>query len=157
MWSHVGGGLYFVSGGELYRGLHAGFSPDRIVYSGVGKGVDEIDYALNTDIMMFNVESLEELAVINQRAGLLAKQAPVAILVNPDVDPGTHPYISTGLEKNKFGIDTKTAIEGYKAASRLENIDVVGHRLPYRFTAYFGCTLPRCDRQAAGHGGPTGR
>ncbi len=123
---NLGGGLDIVSGGELYRGLKAGFSPDRIVYSGVGKRVDEIDYALNTDIMMFNVESLEELAVINQRAGLLAKQAPVAIRVNPDVDSGTHPYISTGLEKNKFGIDTKTAIEGYKVASRLENIDVVG-------------------------------
>jgi len=126
LFANLGGGLDIVSGGELYRGLKAGFSPDRIVYSGVGKRVDEIDYALNTDIMMFNVESLEELAVINQRAGLLAKQAPVAIRVNPDVDPGTHPYISTGLEKNKFGIDTKTAIEGYKAADRLENIDVVG-------------------------------
>ena len=126
LFANLGGGLDIVSGGELYRGLKAGFSPDRIVYSGVGKRVDEIDYALNTDIMMFNVESLEELAVINQRAGLLAKQAPVAIRVNPDVDPGTHPYISTGLEKNKFGIDTKTAIEGYKAAGRLANIDVVG-------------------------------
>lgn len=126
LFANLGGGLDIVSGGELYRGLKAGFSPDRIVYSGVGKRVDEIDYALNTDIMMFNVESLEELAVINQRAGLLAKQAPVAIRVNPDVDPGTHPYISTGLEKNKFGVDTKTAVEGYKVASRLENIDVVG-------------------------------
>ena len=126
LFANLGCGLDIVSGVELYRGLKAGFSPDRIVYSGVGKRVDEIDYALNTDIMMFNVESLEELAVINQRAGLLAKQAPVAIRVNPDVDPGTHPYISTGLEKNKFGIDTKTAIEGYKAASRLEHIDVVG-------------------------------
>lgn len=126
LFANLGGGLDIVSGGELYRGLKAGFSPDRIVYSGVGKRVDEIDYALNTDIMMFNVESLEELAVINQRAGLLAKRAPVAIRVNPDVDPGTHPYISTGLEKNKFGIDTKTAIEGYKVASRLDNIDVVG-------------------------------
>ena len=126
LFANLGGGLDIVSGGELYRGLKAGFPPDKIVYSGVGKRVDEIDYALNTDIMMFNVESLEELAVINQRAGLLAKQAPVAIRVNPDVDPGTHPYISTGLEKNKFGIDTKTAIEGYKAAGRLENIDVVG-------------------------------
>ena len=126
LFANLGGGLDIVSGGELYRGLKAGFPPDKIVYSGVGKRVDEIDYALNTDIMMFNVESLEELAVINQRAGLLAKQAPVAIRVNPDVDPGTHPYISTGLEKNKFGIDTKTAIEGYKAAGRLENIAVVG-------------------------------
>ncbi len=126
LFANLGGGLDIVSGGELYRGLKAGFPPDRIVYSGVGKRVDEIDYALHTDILMFNVESLEELAVINQRAGLLAKQAPVAIRVNPDVDPGTHPYISTGLEKNKFGIDTKTAIEGYKAAGRLENIAVVG-------------------------------
>jgi len=126
LFANLGGGLDIVSGGELYRGLKAGFPPDKIVYSGVGKRVDEIDYALNTDIMMFNVESLEELAVINQRAGLLAKQAPVAIRVNPDVDPGTHPYISTGLEKNKFGIDTKTAIEGYKAAGRLANIAVVG-------------------------------
>lgn len=126
LFANLGGGLDIVSGGELYRGLKAGFSPDRIVYSGVGKRVDEIDYALNADIMMFNVESLEELAVINQRAGLLAKQAPVAIRVNPDVDPGTHPYISTGLGKNKFGVDTKTAVEGYKVASRLENIDVVG-------------------------------
>ncbi|MBC8431803.1 MAG: diaminopimelate decarboxylase [Desulfobacterales bacterium] len=126
LFANLGSGLDIVSGGELYRGLKAGFSPDRIVYSGVGKRVDEIDYALNTGILMFNVESLEELAVINQRAGLLAKKAPVAIRVNPDVDPGTHPYISTGLEKNKFGIDTKTAIEGYKVASRLENIDVVG-------------------------------
>lgn len=126
LFANLGGGLDIVSGGELYRGLKAGFSPDRIVYSGVGKRVDEIDYALNTDIMMFNVESLEELALINQRAGLLAKRAPVAIRVNPDVDPETHPYISTGLEKNKFGIDTKTAIEGYKVASRLDNIDVVG-------------------------------
>ncbi len=126
LFANLGGGLDIVSGGELYRGLKAGFSPERIVYSGVGKRVDEIDYALNTDIMMFNVESLEELALINQRAGLLAKRAPVAIRVNPDIDPGTHPYISTGLEKNKFGIDTKTAIEGYKAADRLENIAVVG-------------------------------
>ncbi len=126
LFANLGGGLDIVSGGELYRGLKAGFPPDRIVYSGGGKRVDEIDYALHTDIMMFNVESLEELAVINQRAGLLAKQAPVAIRVNPDVDPGTHPYISTGLEKNKFGIDTKTAIEGYKAAGRMANIAVVG-------------------------------
>lgn len=126
LFANLGGGLDIVSGGELYRGLKAGFSPDRIVYSGVGKRIDEIDYALETGILMFNVESLEELEVINKRAGLLATRAPVAIRVNPDVDPGTHPYISTGLEKNKFGIDTKTAIEGYKVASGLENIDVVG-------------------------------
>ncbi len=122
----LGSGLDIVSGGELYRGLKAGFSPDRIVYSGVGKRIDEIDYALEAGILMFNVESLEELDLINERAGLLNQKAPVAIRVNPDVDPKTHPYISTGLEKNKFGIDTKTAIEGYKVAGRLDNIDVVG-------------------------------
>lgn len=122
----LGGGLDIVSGGELYRGINAGFSPDRIVYSGVGKRIDEIDYALNTGILMFNVESLEELQLIDARAGLLNRKAPIAIRVNPDVDPKTHPYISTGLEKNKFGIDAKTAIEGYRIANELQNIDVVG-------------------------------
>jgi len=126
LFAGLGGGLDIVSGGELYRGLKAGFSPRKIVYSGVGKRVDEIDYALETGILMFNVESLEELEVINKRAGLLAKRAPVAVRVNPDVDPGTHPYISTGLKKNKFGIDTQTALEGYKVASNLKNIDVIG-------------------------------
>ncbi len=122
----LGGGLDIVSGGELYRGLKAGFSPDRIVYSGVGKRVDEIDYALEAGILMFNVESLEELALINERAGVLKTKAPVAIRVNPDVDPKTHPYISTGLKKNKFGIDRNTAIEGYNAARQLKHVKVVG-------------------------------
>jgi diaminopimelate decarboxylase len=126
LFRNLGGGLDIVSGGELYRGLKAGFSPDKIVYSGVGKRVDEIDYALDTGILMFNVESLEELKLIDKRAGLFQKKAPIAIRVNPDVDPKTHPYISTGLQKNKFGIDTETAIEGYKVARRLENIDIVG-------------------------------
>ena len=109
LFESLGGGLDIVSGGELYRGLKAGFSPDKIVYSGVGKRVDEIDYALDTGILMFNVESLEELELIDKRAGLLKTKAPVSIRVNPDVDPKTHPYISTGLKKNKIGIDTKTA------------------------------------------------
>jgi diaminopimelate decarboxylase len=126
LFESLGSGLDIVSGGELFRGLKAGFAPRRIVYSGVGKRIDEIDYALETGILMYNVESLEELDIIDQRAGLLKKKAPVAIRVNPDVDPGTHPYISTGLKKNKFGIDTDTAIEGYKVASRLKNINVIG-------------------------------
>ncbi len=126
LFESLGGGLDIVSGGELYRGLKAGFSPDRIVYSGVGKRIDEIDYALETGILMFNIESLEELELIDKRAGLLKRRAPVAIRVNPDVDPKTHPYISTGLEKSKFGINTETAIEGYKVANKLENIDIVG-------------------------------
>jgi len=126
LFSNLGGGLDIVSGGELYRGLKAGFSPQKIVYSGVGKRIDEIDYALKTGILMFNIESLEELEVINKRAGLLKKKAPVAIRVNPDVDPKTHPYISTGMKKNKFGINTEFAIKGYRTAMRLENINVVG-------------------------------
>jgi diaminopimelate decarboxylase len=126
LFADLGGGLDIVSGGELYRGLKAGISSDRIVYSGVGKREDEIDYALNAGILMFNIESIEELELINERAGLLKKKAPVAIRVNPDVDPKTHPYISTGLKKNKFGIDTETAIEGYKIANGLDNIDVIG-------------------------------
>lgn len=122
----LGSGLDIVSGGELYRGLKAGFAPGRIVYSGVGKRVDEIDYALEQGILMFNVESLEELALINQRAGALKKKAPVAIRVNPDVDPKTHPYISTGLKKNKFGIDTETALAAYKIAHNMAHVRVEG-------------------------------
>ena len=126
LFAAAGCGLDIVSGGELYRGLQAGFTPDRIVYSGVGKRVDEIDYALKSDILMFNLESLDELKLINQRAEQLNRRARIAIRVNPDVDPKTHPYISTGLKKNKFGIDTAAAFEGYRLADGLENIEVIG-------------------------------
>jgi diaminopimelate decarboxylase len=124
--ANLGSGLDIVSGGELFRGLQAGFSPDRIVYSGVGKRVDEIDFALETGILMFNVESLEELELIQVRAEALRKKARVSIRVNPDVDPKTHPYISTGLKKNKFGIDTESAVSAYQRASRMSHISVVG-------------------------------
>jgi diaminopimelate decarboxylase len=126
LFASAGCGLDIVSGGELFRGLQAGFAPDRIVYSGVGKRVDEIDYALKSDILMFNLESLDELKLINQRAGRFDQRARIAIRVNPDVDPKTHPYISTGLKKNKFGIDIATALEGYRLAAGLENIEVTG-------------------------------
>jgi diaminopimelate decarboxylase len=126
LFATAGCGLDIVSGGELFRGLQAGFTPDRIVYSGVGKRVDEIDYALKSDILMFNLESLDELKLINQRAGQLNQRARIAIRVNPDVDPKTHPYISTGLKKNKFGIDIAAALEGYRLAGSLENIEVIG-------------------------------
>jgi diaminopimelate decarboxylase len=122
----MGGGLDIVSGGELYKGLKAGFPPGRIVYSGVGKRVDEIDLALETGIMMFNVESLQELEVISQRAKTMRKNAPVSIRVNPDVDAKTHPYISTGLEKNKFGIDTETSLKAYEMARDMDHVEVVG-------------------------------
>ena len=126
LFADLGCGLDIVSGGELFRGLKAGFAPDRVVYSGVGKSSQEIDYALETGILMFNVESLLELELINKRAGHLNKRAPIAIRVNPDVDPKTHPYISTGLKKNKFGLAAEAAIEGYRTAERLPHVDVVG-------------------------------
>lgn len=124
--ANLGSGLDIVSGGELYRGLEAGFSPEHIVYSGVGKRVDEIDFALETGILMFNIESFEELELIQLRAAALHKKAFVSIRVNPDVDPKTHPYISTGLKKNKFGIDTESALSAYQSASRMSHISVVG-------------------------------
>jgi diaminopimelate decarboxylase len=126
LFAGLGCGLDIVSGGELYRGMQAGFSPQTIVYSGVGKRDDEIDLALDCGILMFNVESLEELKRIDERAGRMQTRAPVAIRVNPDVDAGTHPYISTGLKKNKFGVDVQAALSGYKTAMHFENIDIVG-------------------------------
>ena len=126
LFADLGCGLDIVSGGELYRGLNAGFSPERIVYSGVGKTLEEIDYALDSGILMFNVESLAELKQINRRAAKLKKRAPVSIRVNPDVDPKTHPYTATGLKKNKFGISHDAALESYRVAGDLENLDIVG-------------------------------
>ncbi|MFZ3045668.1 MAG: diaminopimelate decarboxylase [Desulfatirhabdiaceae bacterium] len=124
--ANQGAGLDIVSGGELFRGIQAGFKPEMIVYSGVGKRIDEIDYALNTGILMFNIESREELEIIHARAQALDKPATISIRVNPDVDPKTHPHISTGLKKNKFGIDTQSSLEAYVAASRMSHIRVAG-------------------------------
>jgi diaminopimelate decarboxylase len=126
LFARLGSGLDIVSGGELFRGLQAGIAPGKIVYSGVGKRVDEIDYALQTGIRMLNLESVEELQLVHQRAETLGKRAPIAIRVNPDVDPQTHPYISTGLKKNKFGINTAAALEAYRLAAELPGMDIVG-------------------------------
>jgi diaminopimelate decarboxylase len=122
----LGGGVDIVSGGELYRALKAGIDPGKIVYSGVGKTAPEIDQALAAGILMFNVESDEELLLLNARAVDAGKKAKVAIRVNPDVDPRTHPYISTGLKKNKFGIDVSASIELYRRAKKMDGIDPVG-------------------------------
>jgi diaminopimelate decarboxylase len=122
----LGGGADIVSGGELYRALKAGVDPKKTVYAGVGKTEDEIAFALKKGILMFNVESDEELVEINRVAGKLKKKAPVALRVNPDIDPGTHPYISTGMKKHKFGIPIEDALEFYMLAQGLKNIDVVG-------------------------------
>ena len=123
---NLGGGVDIVSGGELYRALAAGVDPKKVVYSGVGKKDDEIEYALNSNILLFNVESEEELDRIDQVAGRLGKKAGIAIRVNPDVDPETHPYITTGLKKAKFGINIERSLEQYKRAARMTNLDVIG-------------------------------
>jgi diaminopimelate decarboxylase len=123
---NLGGGVDVVSGGELYRALKGGADPQKIVYSGVGKREDEIEYALKTGILMFNVESSQELQVINEVAGRIGKKAPIAIRVNPDINPKTHPYISTGLKQNKFGIDILRAPMAYHLASQLPNLKIVG-------------------------------
>jgi diaminopimelate decarboxylase len=121
-----GGGVDLVSGGELYRALKAGADPGKIVYSGVGKREDEIDDALKAGILMFNVESDQELAVINARAEKMDLKAGVALRVNPDVDPKTHPHISTGLKENKFGINVEDALKAYRQAATLKHIDIRG-------------------------------
>lgn len=123
---NLGGGVDIVSGGELYRALAAGVDPLKVVYSGVGKKDDEIEYALNTGILMFNVESEDELDRIDHVAGRLGKKAGIAIRVNPDVDPETHPYITTGLKKAKFGINIERSMEQYKRAARMSHLDVIG-------------------------------
>ncbi len=121
-----GGGADIVSGGELYRALAAGIEPQKIVFAGVGKTAEEIRYALKTDILMFNVESSQELLLIDSIAQELKLKARVALRVNPDIDPKTHPYISTGLKKNKFGIGIDRALLEYQQAATLDHIEIVG-------------------------------
>lgn len=122
----LGTGVDIVSGGELHRALKAGIAAERIVYSGVGKKREEIRQALQAGILMFNVESLQELESINAVARETGGVARVSIRVNPDVDPKTHPYISTGLKKNKFGLDLIQARAAYRRATELDCIEPVG-------------------------------
>jgi len=121
-----GGGADIVSGGELYVALKAGIPAHKIVYAGVGKTEDEIRFALRTKILMFNVESGDELREIDRIACKMRAKAPIALRINPDIDPETHPYIATGLKEHKFGIPIDDALEYYKLALRLKNIRVVG-------------------------------
>lgn len=121
-----GSGFDIVSGGELYRALAAGADPRKIVFSGIGKTREEMAYALREGILQFNVESAAELDALDAAAKEVGKKAPVALRVNPDVDPKTHPYISTGMKKSKFGIDLPRALEEYERARALEHLDVVG-------------------------------
>ena len=124
--ARLGSGFDIVSVGELERVLRAGGDPAKIVFSGVGKRVDELRRALEVGIHCFNVESADELERLNAIAGELRRRAPVSLRVNPDVDARTHPYISTGLKENKFGIDIAAAPELYARAAALPHIEIVG-------------------------------
>ncbi len=122
----VGAGADVVSGGELFRALRAGFDPQRIVFAGVGKTREEIREALKADILCLNVESAAELAAIDEAARAEGIRARVALRVNPDIDPQTHPYIATGLRTSKFGIAYDEALGVYRRAARLAGVEVVG-------------------------------
>lgn len=124
--AELGAGLDIVSGGELYRARRAGVPADRIIFSGVSKTDREIEEALTAGILMFNVESAQELSVIADIAGRLGKVARIALRVNPDIDPGTHPKITTGMKTNKFGIDVAEVHDLYLDAARDPRLSVVG-------------------------------
>jgi diaminopimelate decarboxylase len=122
----LGAGADIVSGGELFRALKAGVDPSKVVYSGVGKRPEEISFALKAGILLFNIESPQELEEIARIAGRLRKKAPIALRINPDIDPQTHPYISTGLKRNKFGINIERALKDYRRARDLPHLEVMG-------------------------------
>lgn len=121
-----GAGVDIVSGGELFRALNAGVSPDKIVFAGVGKTRDEIEYALNTGILFFTVESEQEAARISQCAQKTGKKGRIAFRLNPDVDPKTHKYISTGKKENKFGLDMERITRAYEQAAQMPGIEIAG-------------------------------
>jgi diaminopimelate decarboxylase len=124
--SQLGSGFDIVSGGELLRVIAAGGDPRKVIFSGVGKTRDEMRLALSHDIFCFNVESIPELHRLNEVAGEAGNQAAVSLRVNPNVDAKTHPYISTGLKENKFGVAYEDAISAYRTAAALPHLNVVG-------------------------------
>jgi diaminopimelate decarboxylase len=130
-----GAGMDTVSAGEIYRALKAGTPPERIVFAGVGKTREEIAYALEVGILQFTVESAAELELIDQVAGVSGQSASIAFRVNPDVDPQTHPYISTGLKKNKFGVPRDDVLDLYQRAAELPNV------LPQGIQVHIGSQL----------------
>ena len=119
-------GMDIVSGGELRKALLAGCNSKKIVFSGVGKSPIDIEYAIREDILLFNVESESELFVINEISKKLGKITSIAVRVNPDVSPNTHPYISTGLKENKFGISINDSLNLHKKIKNFKNIRVIG-------------------------------
>ena len=124
--SKLGAGFDIVTGGELARVLKAGGDPAKIVFSGLGKSEADIQKALQVGIACFNVESYAELDRIQKVAAQLGQKAPISLRVNPDVDAKTHPYISTGLKENKFGIPSDSVFETYQYAASLPNLDLIG-------------------------------
>jgi diaminopimelate decarboxylase len=137
--ARLGSGFDIVSGGELERVLQAGGLPHKVVFSGVGKTKAEMQFALKVGIHCFNVESMPELLRLNQVAGEMGKKAPVSLRINPDVNAKTHPYISTGLKQNKFGIDIEVACQAYTEAVALPHINVLG------ITAHIGSQLTELE------------
>ncbi|WP_426320739.1 diaminopimelate decarboxylase [Pseudoduganella sp. R-43] len=121
-----GAGFDIVSGGELLRVIAAGGDPNKVIFSGVGKSVEEMRLALEHDILCFNVESIPELHRLNEVAGNMGKKARISLRVNPNVDAKTHPYIATGLKANKFGVAFDDALETYRTAAKLPHLDVSG-------------------------------
>jgi diaminopimelate decarboxylase len=126
LFAGMGAGFDIVSGGELARVIAAGGDPGKVIFSGVGKSAAEMRYALDSGILCFNVESAAELARLAAVAAQMGKRAPVSFRVNPDVDARTHPYISTGLKESKFGVEFDAALDLYRAATRLPQIEVIG-------------------------------
>lgn len=124
--ARLGSGFDIVSGGELARVLAAGGDPHKVVFSGVGKSEEEMRFALEKEIFCFNLESEAELERLNRVAGEMGRVAPVSVRVNPDIDAGTHPYISTGLKQNKFGIPIELAPAIYRKAAAMANIVIKG-------------------------------
>ena len=140
LFARLGAGFDIVSGGELMRVLEAGGDPKKVVFSGLGKTATEMKLALEANIKCFNIESEPELERLNDVAARLGTKARISLRVNPDVDAKTHPYISTGLKNNKFGIAFDRAMDVYRRAAALTNIDVVG--------AAFPATNTPCSRSA---------
>ena len=124
--SRLGSGADIVSGGELFKALQAGIPAKKIVYSGVGKTLEEIQTALEADILLFNIESEQELVAIQSIAQKLHKRAAISIRVNPNIDPKTHHYITTGLKENKFGLSNEKAISLYQQAKQMPELEIRG-------------------------------
>jgi diaminopimelate decarboxylase len=124
--ARAGAGADVVSGGELFRALRAGIPARRIIFAGIGKTREEMREALKAEILMFNVESSAEIRALDQVAQEMGARAPVSLRVNPDVDPQTHPYISTGLRASKFGIPVVDALREYEVAAAMAGIEIVG-------------------------------